>query len=102
MITLEYIINGIITIIIAVLGFFLRRTIAEVDALKRDVQNVKLDYTPRKDFKELEDKIDRVEEKLNEVQLNSISKNDFFVQMAKIERTLERMEEKIERYRNGQ
>lgn len=101
MITIDYIITGVIAIFLTVLGFFLKRTIGEVDDLKDDMQDVRLNYTPRKDFRELETKIDTVTEKVNEVQRDSISKDDFFIQMAKVERMLERMDEKMERYRDG-
>lgn len=99
--TLDYIIKGIITIVLAVLGFFLRRTMTDLDGVQKTVEDIKLNYTPRTDFEKLDRKIDKVTETMHEVQLNSVSKSDFFIKMSEIASTLERMEDKMERYRNG-
>ncbi len=119
--TLDYIINTIFTILLGVVAYFLKRTMSELDRVRgdvdrgkqeyakrgqvetvqREVECIKLDYTPRADFNKLENKIDKVTETIHEVQLNSVSKNDFFIKMSELASTLERMEDKMERYRDG-
>ena len=120
-VTLDYIINGILGLLLAVIGFFLKRTMtdldktksdvevvkrdcakqATVDCIEKEVESIKLDYTPRADFNKLESKIDKVTETIHEVQLKSVSKEDFFIKMSELASTLERMEDKMERYRDG-
>jgi len=44
------IIEAVLTGGIAVISFFLRRTIAELDDCKRDIAKIKEDYITREDF----------------------------------------------------
>ncbi len=84
----------------------------DINAVSNEVDRVKLDYTPRSDFEKLENKIDKITDAMHEIQLSSVNKNDFFIKMSEVasmlermddkqESTLERMESKIERYRDG-
>ncbi len=95
--TLDYIINGVLTVLLAVVGFFLRRTMTELDKVRQEVASIKLQYTPRADFEKLADKMDKVTEAIHEVQLNAVGKQDFFIKMSEIAGSLERMEDKMER-----
>lgn len=119
--TLEFIINTIFTILLGVVTYFLKRTMNELDQvrdsvesvkrdcathtqvgqLEKEVESIKLDYTPRADFEKLGTKIDKITETIHEVQLKTVSKEDFFIKMSELASTLERMEDKMERYRDG-
>lgn len=119
--TLDFIINTIFTILLGIVAYFLKRTMNELDkvrdtvnditreyatqdkisCLKEEMEDIKLNYTPKTEFEKLDQKIDKVTEKMNEVQLNAVSKQDFFIKMSELASTLERMEDKMERYRDG-
>jgi len=69
------IIEAVLTGGIAVISFFLRRTIAELDDCKRDIAKIKEDYITREDFfREQSDtrrRLDRIMDILLEIKWES-------------------------------
>ena len=62
---LNLIYQGVLTLLVAVVGYFLRRTMTEHDALKRDVNEMKTTYATKDELKELNAKIDKMWTRLN-------------------------------------
>ncbi len=96
MFSVESIYNVIMTIITAVIGFFVKRTIGELDETRRELAAVKLEYTTKEEFRELDRKIDGITEQLHQVERRSISKEDFFQSMSALDRKMERLSEKLD------
>lgn len=99
---LDWIFNGILVVLAGMAAFFLRRTMSEVDEMKKDIAKVKQEYVKQDELRELDKKMDGLVETVNDVKVNYISKNDFFNAMARQESIMERMESKMERYRDEQ
>jgi predicted nucleic acid-binding Zn-ribbon protein len=89
--------QGILTLLMGVVGYFLKRTMNEHDALKKEVDAMKTGYATKSEIKELTAKIDKISDDVDEVKLSYITKDDFFRSMARVESTLERMEDKLEK-----
>lgn len=98
---LNLIYQGVLTLLVAVVGYFLRRTMTEHDALKRDVNEMKTTYATKDELKELNAKIDKISDDVDTVKLNYITKDDFFRQMAGATSMLERIDDKLERMRKN-
>lgn len=96
----------IVPTVLAIIGYFLKRTIAKVDECERQVEHITLNYATQvsvekiekniKDetekFKtEIRDRLEDIQTDLKDVQINYIHKNDFFKEMAKIDNKIERI-----------
>lgn len=96
---LNLIYQGVLTLLIGVVGYFLKRTMSEHDALRKKVEQMGQAYATKDEIRELKGKIDKISDDVDTVKLNYISKDDFFRQMAGVTSTLERIDDKLERMR---
>ena len=74
----------IVTCAIAVIGYFLKKTVTEIHDCERDVQTLREECVKKEELQE-------IHKDLKDVQINYIHKNDFFKEMAKIDNKLERI-----------
>ncbi|MBS4857293.1 Uncharacterised protein [Eubacterium limosum] len=93
------IVNIAITTILAIIAFFLKRTISDVDACRVDITNMKERFATKESVekfqKDVSGKLDTIQKDLNKVQLNYIPKDDFFKEMTKIDNKIDRIQDLI-------
>lgn len=93
------IINLAITTVFAIIAFFLRRTINDVDACRVDISNMKEKFATKESVEKFQEdvsgKLDTIQQDLNKVQLNYIPKDDFFKEMTKIDNKIDRIQDLI-------
>lgn len=93
------IINIAITTILAIIAFFLKRTISDVDACRVDITNMKERFATKESVEKFQEdvsgKLDIIQRDLNQVQLNYIPKDDFFKEMSKIDNKIDRIQDLI-------
>lgn len=92
---LENLVYLAITTAVGIIAYFLRRTISDVDTNTSDIKEIKERYATKDSIKSVETKLDDIKKDLNEVQVNYIPKSDFMAEMDKIDRKLDRMTEII-------
>lgn len=92
---LENLVYLAITTAVGIIAYFLRRTISDVDTNTNDIKEIKERYATKDSIKSVETKLDDIKKDLNEVQVNYIPKSDFMAEMDKIDRKLDRMTEII-------
>lgn len=84
---------------IAVIAFFLKRTIGDVDECKTEIDSVKENYTKKEVMEKFDRDISRnleqIGKDLKEVQINYIPKDDFYNEMAKIDKKMDRITDLI-------
>jgi cell division protein FtsB len=85
----------VLTIIIGIIGFFLRRTIGEVDKNSDDIKTIKKDYVTRDELKtfkdDLKDDVKRLSDNIDDIKDNYIKKDDFVRSIADTNSRLERI-----------
>ena len=96
---LNLIYQGVLTLLIGVVGYFLKRTMSEHDALRKKVDQMGQAYATKDEIKELKGKIDKISDDVDEVKLSYITKEDFFRSISGMESKLERIDDKLERMR---
>lgn len=89
--------QGVLTLLLGVVAYFLRRTMSEHDALKKEVSDMKSGYATKDEMKELSAKIDKISDDVDTVKLNYITKDDFFRSMAKTDSAQERINDKLDK-----
>lgn len=108
-------------LIIGIIGYFLKRTMSRVDKNEQDINSVKEIYTPSKThdkhFEECKSEIKQIKEDytpkqthekdfdecrndIKQIKEDCITKEDFFREMGKFDRKLDRQDEKIDRLIN--
>ena len=96
---LNLIYQGVLTLLIGVVGYFLKRTMSEHDALRKKVDQMGQVYATKDEIRELKGKIDKISDDVDEVKLSYITKEDFFRSISGVESKLERIDDKLERMR---
>lgn len=85
----------LLTLLIAIIGFFLKRQYSHGDCLDKRLNDVEKDYVSKETIDHFEDgivsKLDELQKNLKHVELNYINKNDFFNEMVKIDRKIEKI-----------
>lgn len=99
--SLNDVLNGIYALLIGVMTYFLKRTISEHDSLKSEVTTMKVEYATKEELKDLRTEIKAISDTINEVQRNSITKTDLIHSIGNIESKLDRLDDKIEKWREG-
>lgn len=108
-------------LIIGIIGYFLKRTMSRVDKSELDISLVKENFTTLKthdkDFGECKNEIKQIKEDytpkqvhekdfdecrndIKQIKEDCITKEDFFREMGKFDRKLDRQDEKIDRLIN--
>ncbi|WP_195270763.1 hypothetical protein [Eubacterium sp. 1001713B170207_170306_E7] len=87
------------TLILGVIGYFLRRTISDADACRADINEMKEKFATKASVEKFQEdvsgKLDIIQRDLNQVQLNYIPKDDFFKEMSKIDNKIDRIQDLI-------
>lgn len=96
---LTFIPSVLFTLALSVIGYFLKRTMGQIDHQQRRIEFVENKYATKEELRELNAKLEKIGDDVQSVKLNCISKEDFFIKMSELSRTLERMEDKMERSR---
>lgn len=85
-----------ISTIIGIFAYFLKRTINEVDNCRVDINYMKEKFVTKdaidKFQDDVSDKLDTIQSDLNQVQINYIPKEDFFREMSKIDKKIDRIQ----------
>lgn len=85
----------VVTAVIGIISFFLKRTIDDVDACRADIDSMKEKYVTKEAIDKFQDdvsgKLDTIQEDLKEVQINYIPKEDFFKEMTKFDQKMDRI-----------
>jgi len=80
-----------ITIVVGIIGFFLRRTIGEVDRNTSDIEEIKNNYVKKEELNAFRDDLRRLSENVDDIKDNYIKKDDFVRAMADTNNRLERI-----------
>lgn len=69
-------------LVIAVIGFFLKRTMSKVDEHDRDINIIKQTYVTKDEFKDLRNEIkaelSKISDDMDEIKEKSLSRQDFY------------------------
>lgn len=99
-----------VSAVIAIIAYFLKRTIGDVDECKLDIDAIKDKYATKADIEKIETtikedsekfqgdvsrKLDTIQNDLKEVQINYIPKEDFFKEMANFDKKIDRLTDLI-------
>lgn len=71
-----------ITIVVGIIGFFLRRTIGEVDKNTSDIEEIKNNYVKKEELNAFREDLRRLSENVDDIKDNYIKKDDFVRAMA--------------------
>ncbi len=89
------VVGYIITGAVAIISFFLKRTMSRLDTTEKDVQTIKENYVKEKDHKESLQKIDEdikeVKKDIRTINDKFLTKEDFFREQRKTEKQLEKI-----------
>ena len=84
-----------VTVVVSIIGFFLKRTINTVDSVVSEVKDIKRDYVPRKDLENLRDslqsEIQKISNNVDDIKDNYIKKDDFIRSISDTNTRLERI-----------
>lgn len=90
---ISIIIPIIISTVVAVIGFFLKRTIDRVDNSEKRISAIREDYTPKDTHQK---DIDECRGDIKQIKDDYITKSDFFREQSKTERKLDAMDRKFD------
>lgn len=83
------------TVVVAVISYFLKRTINTVDGHDRDINEIKRTYVTKGELKEtrdeLKDGLEKVSSDVEEIKENCLSKRDYYRVQAKTEEKIDKM-----------
>ena len=89
------VVGYVVTGAIAVVGFFLKRTMNRLDTTEKDVQTIKENYVKETDHKEslqnINDEIKEVKSDIRTINDKFLNKEDFFREQRKTEKQLEKI-----------
>lgn len=84
----DLIYSGAMTIVVGIIGFFVKRTIGQVDNNTSEIEKIKKDYATKDDFK---DEIRKISNNIDDIKDNYIKKDDFVRSIADTNSRLERI-----------
>lgn len=96
-----------VTIIVGIIGFFLKRTISAVDDCASEIKNMKRDYATKEELDtfrgDIKDEIRKISSNIDDIKDNYIRKDDFVRSMADMNGQLNRILDYLmkEGHRNG-
>ena len=83
------------TVVVAVISYFLKRTINTVDEHDRDINEIKRTYVTKGELKEtrdeLKDGLEKVSSDVEEIKENCLSKRDYYRVQAKTEEKIDKI-----------
>lgn len=95
------VIGLIFTTLVGIIGYFLKQTMARVDANEKDVAEIKENYEPTKnhdkDIKAFNEKLETIEKDVKGFKDTYLEKEEFIRSMAEINRKFDRMDDKLDR-----
>ncbi len=91
----------VITTLVGIIGYFLKQTMARVDANEKDVADIRENYEPakahEKDAEAFNKKLDDIEKEVKSFKDTYLEKEDFIRNMAEINHKFDRMDDKLDR-----
>ena len=94
-IDISLILGTCITAVVAVISYFLKRTISTVDRHDQDINEIKRTYVTKDELKEtrdeLKDSLAKVSSDIEEIKGNCLSKRDYYRVQAKTEEKIDKM-----------
>ena len=84
-----------VTIIVGIIGFFLKRTISAVDSCVSEIKDIKKDYATKEELDtfrgDIKDEIRKISSNIDDIKDNYIKKDDFVRSMSDTNTRLERI-----------
>ena len=84
-----------VTIVIGIIGYFLKRTMSKQDQHEADINHIKLTYVTKEEFKELKSdtatSMDKLQKDVEEIKVNTLSKADFYRSQAKTDDKMDKI-----------
>lgn len=100
-----WIVTTLVTLSIAVIGYFLKRTVSKTDENEKDIQVIKQTYVTQDDFKEYKDQsrgdIKQLTADINELKEKCLFKEDFYRTQATTDAKLDRIYDMIYQMQKG-
>ncbi|MBR2405320.1 MAG: hypothetical protein IKA95_06665 [Clostridia bacterium] len=97
----EYIFTTAITLVLAVIGYFLKRTMAKLDSNEERISNVEKNYEPSKahsaDMKEIKNEVENISKSVSAFRDNYVSKEEFVRSISEMNRKFDRVDDKLDR-----
>lgn len=85
----------ICTAVIAIISFFLKRTINETDRHDKDIKEIQLTYVTKNELKEVKDStqktLDKQQESIEEIKDQMLTKADFYRQQNKTDSKIDKI-----------
>lgn len=99
------VITTLVTLAIAVIGYFLKRTVSKTDENDKDIQVIKQTYVTQDDFKEYKDQsrgdIKQLTADMGELKEKCLFKEDFYRTQAATDQKLDRIYDMIYQMSKG-
>lgn len=87
-----WLITVIVTVVIGIIGFFLRRTMTRQDKHDDDIEHIKLTYVTKDDLKEVKDDFkastDKLQKDVEEIKDKCLTKRDYIERQTQTEARL--------------
>jgi hypothetical protein len=100
-----WVITTLVTLAIAVIGYFLKRTVSKTDENDKDIQVIKQTYVTQDDFKEYKDQsrgdIKQLTSDMGELKEKCLFKEDFYRTQAATDKKLDRIYDMIYQMSKG-
>ncbi len=100
-----WVITTLVTLAIAVIGYFLKRTVSKTDENDKDIQVIKQTYVTQDDFKEYKDQsrgdIKQLTADMGELKEKCLFKEDFYRTQAATDQKLDRIYDMIYQMSKG-
>lgn len=90
-----WIVTTAATIAVAIISYFLRRTMSKQDENEKDIKHIQLTYVTKTEFKDFKDEtsggISKLQRDIEEIKETGLSKADFYRSQANMERKLDKL-----------
>lgn len=100
-----WVITTLVTLAIAIIGYFLKRTVNKTDENDKDIQVIKQTYVTQDDFKEYKDQsrgdIKQLTADMSELKEKCLFKEDYYRTQAATDKKLDRIYDMIYQMSNG-
>ena len=100
-----WVITTLVALAIAVIGYFLKRTVSKTDENEKDIQVIKQTYVTQDDFKEYKDQsrgdTKQLTADINELKEKGLFKEDFYRTQASTDAKLDRIYDMLYQMQKG-
>lgn len=100
-----WIVTGVATVAIAIIGFFLKRTMNTQDAHSKDINRIKLTYVTKEELKETRDglsaDIKLTQSDVKEIKEQMLSKQDYYRLQTQTEQKIDKIYDLLLQHHGG-